>query len=125
MSGEGIYEVFDTVIGQAVAYFDQRKLVDRKPIRRRLERQQQPARLLEFPGKVLADAAGRRLFISDSNHNRVIVTDLSGRVQRVIGQGGRGFKDGALDAAQFANPQGLALDGPKLYIADTDNHAIR
>src|SRR5262249_53074336 len=77
------------------------------------------------PGKILADATGQRLFISDSNHHRLVVTDLNGRVQSVIGQGTRGLKDGAFTVAQFSNPQGLALDGQKLYVADTDNHAIR
>ena len=40
---------------------------------------------LRFPGKVLADAAGDRLFIADSNHNRIVVADLSGKLQTVIG----------------------------------------
>ncbi len=81
---------------------------------------------LRFPGKVLADAAGRRLFISDSNHNRIVVADLdSYEVLDVIGAGEPGLADGDYASAQFFRPQGLALDGDTLYVADTENHAIR
>jgi thiol-disulfide isomerase/thioredoxin len=81
---------------------------------------------LRFPGKVLADAAGNRLFISDSNHNRIVVTALdSYDVQDVIGSGEEGLRDGDFQAAQFFRPQGLTLVGDTLYVADTENNAIR
>jgi DNA-binding beta-propeller fold protein YncE len=82
---------------------------------------------LEFPGKVLADATGRRVFISDTNHHRVLMTTLDGKVTTTIGTGAIGLKDGAFAVAQLHQPQGLALsaDGNTLYIADTENHAVR
>ncbi|MGH9942355.1 MAG: NHL repeat-containing protein, partial [Pyrinomonadaceae bacterium] len=66
-----------------------------------------------------------RLFIADSNHNRIVVTKLDGTLLDTIGTGGRGLKDGAFDAATFYRPQGMALEGDALYVADTENHAIR
>ncbi len=33
---------------------------------------------LLFPGKVLADTAGKRLFIADTGHNRIVQTNLDG-----------------------------------------------
>ena len=33
--------------------------------------------------------------------------------------------DGAFSQATFNHPQGMALDGPYLYVADTENHLIR
>ena len=42
---------------------------------------------LAFPGKILADAKSKRLFISDSNHNRIVVTDLNGKFLETIGSG--------------------------------------
>jgi DNA-binding beta-propeller fold protein YncE len=36
-----------------------------------------------------------------------------------------GLKDGTLDVAQFNEPAGLASDAGKLYVADTNNHAVR
>lgn len=81
---------------------------------------------LRFPGKVLADAPGNRLFISDSNHNRLIVTDLETfEVLDVIGSGEAGLQDGSFEQAQFYRPQGLALVDDVLFVADTENHAIR
>ncbi|HVO69940.1 MAG TPA: thioredoxin-like domain-containing protein [Aggregatilineaceae bacterium] len=81
---------------------------------------------LRFPGKVLVDPPGNRLFISDSNHNRIVVTTLDTYdVQDVIGSGEEGLQDGDFQTAQFFRPQGLALVGNSLYVADTENQAIR
>jgi thiol-disulfide isomerase/thioredoxin/DNA-binding beta-propeller fold protein YncE len=80
---------------------------------------------LLFPGKVLADAEGGRLFISDTGHNRIIQTDLEGKNPVVIGDGGEGLVDGPYTSARFNRPQGMCLDGQTLYVADTENHAIR
>jgi len=82
---------------------------------------------LAFPGKVLADPSGKLLFISDSNHDRIIVAEPTGEVVAIIGSGKKGSSDGPFNQAAFNNPQGLAYDGDKnlLYVADTDNHLIR
>ncbi|WP_297036695.1 NHL repeat-containing protein, partial [Thermogutta sp.] len=42
-----------------------------------------------------------------------------------IGTGEPGLRNGAFDAAQFSSPQGMALLGQVLLVADTENHAIR
>lgn len=82
---------------------------------------------LAFPGKVLAEPSGKFVFISDSNHDRVIIADSSGQVLAVAGTGKKGARDGSFREAQFDNPQGLAFDSEKnlLFAADTDNHLIR
>jgi thiol-disulfide isomerase/thioredoxin len=81
---------------------------------------------LRFPGKVLADSTGNRLFISDSNHNRIVITALDTYdVQDIIGSGEEGLRDGDYQTAQFFRPQGLTLVADTLYVADTENHAIR
>jgi thiol-disulfide isomerase/thioredoxin len=124
-SGEGIYEMFDNVIGQLVTYFRAKNELDEKPLSFKLEKFSAPPSLLSFPGKVLADEKGGRLFISDSNRNRIIITSLDGTVQDVIGDGAIGRKDGSFAEAEFNHQQGLALDGDSLYICDTENHLIR
>ncbi len=125
-AGEIPFEAFDRVIGGMVAYFDGLGELNRQPVERTLESAAAPASALAFPGKVLADAAGGRLFIADSSHNRIVIADLiTYEVLDVIGTGASGLTDGAFDAAAFAKPQGMALVGDTLYVADTNNHAIR
>ena len=88
-----------------------------------------PATGLAFPTKVLADPAARRLFVADNGHNRILVvaldTSIAGAVTAVIGSGTAGAADGPFPAAQFDHPNGLALAGDTLYVADTENHTIR
>ena len=123
--GEGNRELFDKVIGMVVDYHGKKGTLDRTPVRFDLERNRQKSRPLKFPGKVLADPAGGRLFISDSNHNRIVVTGLDGTLQYVIGNGSIGRADGTYAKASFDHPQGTALVGNRLYVADTENHMLR
>lgn len=127
-SGEGIYDIFDRAVQGIINTFDPRGLIDRKPLALKLEKERKLPSVLNFPGKVLADETSGLLFIADSNHHRIVVLRLKdGSFYDVIGGGARGKKDGNFDQAAFANPQGMAFDAQtrKLYIADTDNHAIR
>ena len=126
MSGEGVYAQLDGIIAKVIAKFDARKMIDRRPLNLKLERQRTPTSVLAFPGKVLADEKSKQLFIADSNHNRIVVVSLAdSSVKEVIGSGEIGFKDGSFETAAFNHPQGMALDGSVLYVADTENHAIR
>ncbi len=123
--GEGNRELFDKVIGMLVDYHGKKGTLDRTPVRFDLERNRQEPRPLKFPGKVLADLSGGRLFISDSNHNRIVVTGLDGTLQEVIGNGAAGRTNGTYARASFDHPQGTALVGDRLFVADTENHMIR
>ncbi|MBA3241688.1 MAG: redoxin domain-containing protein, partial [Acidobacteria bacterium] len=116
VSGEGNYEVIDKAVGELAAEARRRGTLDEQPLKLALERAKVGDLPLAFPGKVLADARGGRLFIADSNHNRVVVTRLDGTLLDTIGAGTRGARDGAFDAATFHRPQGLALDGDTLYV---------
>lgn len=110
----------------AIPYYKETKLLDdSKPFPLDLEAGKQNKTALRFPGKVLADEKGNRLFISDSNHNRIIITDLDGKVQDIIGSGKIGKKNGSYAEATFDHPQGCALHGDTLYVADTENHMLR
>ena len=126
MSGEGIYEPLDKLISTVISNFDAKNAIDRRPLKLKLERDRTPTTLLDFPGKVLADERSKQLFISDSNHNRIVVVGLEdSTVKEVVGNGQIGFTNGTFEEATFHHPQGMALDGNKLYVADTENHAIR
>ena len=126
LSGEGNYDVLDKAIAKMITIHREKKTLNETPIKFDLIRYRDKGDTpLFFPGKVLADAKSDRLFIADSTHHRVVVTDLAGKKVAVIGSGTPGLKDGGFDAAQFNDPQGLALDGDTLYIADRKNHSIR
>jgi thiol-disulfide isomerase/thioredoxin/DNA-binding beta-propeller fold protein YncE len=125
-SGEGQLELLDKVIGKLVAEAKEKKVLDEKPRRFDLARFREAGDTpLFFPGKILADEKTDRLCIADSTHHRVVVTSLKGEKQAVIGTGTPGYKDGKFADAQFDDPQGMALDGDTLYIADRKNHVIR
>src|SRR5262245_27153318 len=116
ISGEGNREALDQVVEKVIAYHKAKRTLDETPIRFDLERDKAQPTPLKFPGKILADAAGGRLFISDTNHNRIVVASLEGKLLDVIGTGAIGKSDGAYDKASFDHPQGMALVGDKLYV---------
>ncbi|HYP27659.1 MAG TPA: thioredoxin-like domain-containing protein [Blastocatellia bacterium] len=125
-SGEGVYEPFDKLISKVIVEFDAKGKINRRPLELKLERHKAPASMLAFPGKVLADEKSGQLFIADSNHNRIVVLSLRDySVLEVIGTGETGMGDGGFEKATFNHPQGMAFDGKRLYVADTENHAIR
>ena len=125
-SGEGNYETLDKVIAKLIEDGKKKKTLNEKPIRFDLVRFREKGDTpLFFPGKVLADEKGKRLFIADSTHHRIVITDLDGKKIGIIGSGSPGYKDAKFADAQFDDPQGMALDGDLLYIADRKNHSIR
>ena len=124
-TGEGQLNLLDKRIGETIAEAKANGKLNESPLKFALEKDKTAATALLFPGKIAADAKTNKLFIADSNHNRIVVTDLSGKLQTVIGNGAAGLKDGDFQTATFSRPQGMAFDGKFLYVADTGNHAIR
>jgi DNA-binding beta-propeller fold protein YncE len=127
LRGEGHRDQLDRVIAAVLERHKEKGTLADKPLTFKKARETFKSGTLEFPGKVLADAEGKRLFIADTNHHRVLVTDLDGKATDVIGAGVIGMKDGSFADAQFHQPQGMVLsaDGKTLYVADTENHAVR
>ena len=137
-AGEGVYAHFAEPIKRLVESFDKAGKIDRKSLDLKKESSVAAEGYLSYPGKVLAIGAEsdsfrtfalshfRTLFISDQNHNRIVATTLDGsQVIETIGSGKIGFDDGSFESATFNHPQGMALVGDVLYIADTENHAVR
>lgn len=126
VQGEGNLEVLDRAIAKLIEIHKTKKTLVEKPVRFDLVRYREKGDTpLFFPGKIHADAKGNRLFTADSTHHRIIVTDLNGKKLSVAGTGSPGKKDGSFAEAQFDDPQGMALDGETLYVADRKNHNIR
>ena len=122
--GEITFDAFDRVIGDMITEFEVRGTLDRTPIPG-LSVHKEEGGTLSFPSKIIADEKGSRLFVSDSNHNRVLSISLDGKILDVIGGGDVGLEDGDYADAKFHHPHGLTLSGDSLYVADTENHAIR
>lgn len=123
--GEGYFTEIDKAIGDAVSEFRKKGNLNEEPLKFALERAKVGNLPLAFPGKVLADNESKRLFIADSNHDRIVVTNFDGKLIETIGNGEAKLTDGKFASASFNKPQGMALNGDFLYVADTENHAIR
>jgi sugar lactone lactonase YvrE/cytochrome oxidase Cu insertion factor (SCO1/SenC/PrrC family) len=123
-SGEGLYEPLDKRIAELIEIHRKKKTLNERPLKFELAREEGDSPLF-FPGKVLADAAGQRLFIADSTHHRIVITDLDGKKIAIAGTGSPGKADGPFARATFNDPQGMTLDGETLYVADRKNHLIR
>ncbi|MCA9124018.1 MAG: redoxin domain-containing protein [Planctomycetales bacterium] len=123
--GEVEFETLDAVLKAGIPYYAQQGTLDRTPMKFDLLADQQDPTPLRFPGKVLADESSNRLFIADSNHNRIVITSLGGKLIDTIGSGAIGRADGSYDKASFDHPQGMAIKGDTLYVSDTENHLLR
>jgi hypothetical protein len=67
------------------------------------------------------------LYVADSYNHRIKIVDLATRECRSWLGARRipGHIDGAAGTAAFYEPGGLSIAGNTLWIADTNNHAIR
>ncbi|HEX5035257.1 MAG TPA: thioredoxin-like domain-containing protein, partial [bacterium] len=122
-SGEFKAADLSPVIDRAIEYYKGAGLLDERPFP--VDNVYSPTSPLLYPGKVLADEAGGRLFISDSNHNRIVIAGLDGKLLDIIGSGTIGRDDGSFATASFDHPQGCVLDKEMLYVCDTENHLLR
>jgi thiol-disulfide isomerase/thioredoxin len=123
-TGEGHGAQLEEAIAAVIQVFEQEGALDRRPRPLAPIDRASPGPLA-FPGKVISDATRERLYIADTQHHRIVETDLSGGVQRIFGAGTPGKDYGRADEAQFREPQGLALAGEVLYVADAGNHLVR
>ncbi|KAG5887873.1 hypothetical protein JTB14_011408 [Gonioctena quinquepunctata] len=84
---------------------------------------------LLFPGKItnfLDENNHELLAVSDTGNNRILILKEDGTILQQIGGKKMGFKDGDFEEAEFNNPQGLVFFNKDiLFVADTENHAIR
>jgi thiol-disulfide isomerase/thioredoxin len=99
--GEGHYEELDRAIGSLVEEFRRRGQLDERPLKLALERAQTAPLPLAFPGKVLADERGDRLFISDSSPHR---RRASRRDFSLRGRNGRSRPHGRFVRARDVSP---------------------
>uniref|UniRef100_A0A0E0KCW1 Thioredoxin-like fold domain-containing protein n=1 Tax=Oryza punctata TaxID=4537 RepID=A0A0E0KCW1_ORYPU len=114
ISGEGHRKDLDDVVGAALEFYEEKKLLQNSSLPLALEKDKDNRLLaspLKFPGKLAID----------------VVTNLEGEFICQVGSSEEGLLDGPFDTASFNRPQGLAYNSKKniLYVADTENHALR
>lgn len=138
--GEFPLEAMDRVLTAMVDEFDRAGVLNRDPVPFVYGADSHGTGTLAFPGKILAADDGY-LYIADSNHHRVIVASVDGSVEDVIGNGESSLahesfdpppsvlnpigSEWSFDASLFDNPQGMAIDGETLYVADAGSHTIQ
>ncbi len=121
-SGEGQRESIEDTIDVLLEKHEKLHTLVREPIKI-ISTVQKSNTDLSFPGKI--SISKERIAISDSNHNRIIVTDLSGKIKHIIGSGKIGLVDGEFSEASFFRPQGVVWKDDFIFVADTENHALR
>jgi len=130
VAGEGHLDSLEHSIARLLDEHEKKGTLAREPLVLRREASVRSPSGLRFPGKVLVDRHGGRVFVADTGHHRIVVAewpDEAGRceVLQVVGSGQPGRDDGPPELARFRGPQGMRIARGKLYVADTENHLIR
>ncbi|KAM8837606.1 NHL repeat-containing protein 2 isoform 2-T2 [Spinachia spinachia] len=123
--GEGHGDRLALFAAGALRHYGERGLLKTHAVGIKLYRDSLPPSVLSFPGKVAIDATEKRLAIADTGHHRILVVSSAGRLLHVVGGPKSGRRDGDFVEASFSSPQGVAIQGEAVYVADTENHLIR
>ncbi|KAF3785885.1 NHL repeat-containing protein 2 [Nymphaea thermarum] len=82
--------------------------------------------LLDFAGCMSVDEPSNRIFLSDTNHHRIIIINGNGYILDSIGSS-PGFEDGRFETAKLMRPAASVYNAAEdcLYFVDSENHAVR
>jgi thiol-disulfide isomerase/thioredoxin len=97
-----------------------------QPRKLELSIEARPVTRLSYPGKIKPLPGEEKTWmVADSGHHQIVLFDDKGVELKRIGSGRRGGEDGNAETATFNSPQGMIADDKAIYVADTNNHAIR
>ncbi|KAM4526387.1 NHL repeat-containing protein 2 [Fundulus diaphanus] len=123
--GEGHSDRLTLFTDAALRYYRELGQLKSHSVGIKLYRDSLPPSILSFPGKVAVDHRSKNLAIADTGLHRIVVVSSTGQLLHIIGGPERGRRDGDLSEASFNSPQGVAIKGDTVYVADTENHLIR
>lgn len=125
-AGETDFGTLDDAVSRLLESYSKAGLIAKESIAVSIPGHKRKAGLL-YPGKMAFSPTGREFVISDSNHNLILIIDKdSGKVIKTIGEVEEGLADGKFDEARFSRPQGVIWpEKDTIYVADTENHALR
>lgn len=141
--GEGHYETLEKYIGIAMKYYRSIDAIRSHSLPLHPSTELLQVNSLKFPGKIACsisystssssssncnDNSSSELYaISDSGNHRIMIINSNGKIiYKIGGKSNNGFVDGDFKTARFDSPQGVTfLDEHTVYVADTENHAIR
>ncbi|XP_969236.3 NHL repeat-containing protein 2 isoform X1 [Tribolium castaneum] len=131
LMGEGHKENLRTYIRAALEYYKEKNQISdhQIPFKSAYHLLPDLKGPLLFPGKITNFVAKNQeeiLAISDTGNNRILILKSDGTILHQVGSGEIGFRDGSFTQCEFNAPQGLAFQNENtLFVADTENHAIR
>lgn len=145
LMGEGHAATLEKYVGAAIGFYEKNGLLQNHTLPLNPAADLVLASNLKFPGKIacshsgdgsvdtdidqpdfFADTKTILYAISDSGNHRVLVINADGIVVAKIGGKKSGFVDGSFSEARFNSPQGVTFySADVIYVADTENHALR
>jgi len=126
LAGEYDFSQISQLIDDALRNARQDGTLAKKKIKIEVPPHKRSNATLSFPGKMSFSKDFRHFALSDSNNNRILIVQTSsGKILTSIGNGDKALKDGRFSGASFYRPQGVLWSGDKIYVADTENHALR
>lgn len=140
MMGEGHGQRLDKYIKASIQFYESKGELKTHSIPISPASEQLKTSMIKFPAKIatrpLRNAQndddpkkliGSELYaVADSGNHRILVFQANGQIVEKIGGKDSGFADGNFKEARFNSPQGVSFYGNDIiYVADTENHAIR
>ncbi|CAH1987526.1 unnamed protein product [Acanthoscelides obtectus] len=131
LTGEGHKEDLLLIVKNALEFYKQQGMISnhKLPVQTAYHLLPDLKGPLLFPGKItnVVDENNHEILaVSDTGNSRILIMKPDGTILKQIGGNRLGFKDGTCEEAEFNNPQGLAFQNKDvLFVADTENHAIR
>lgn len=132
--GEGHYDTLKSYVSAALEFYGGANALKNHALPLKSESDAIASSNLKFPGKITCsktfsceESESAELYaVSDSGNHRILLITPEGQVVEKIGGKTAGFVDGTFATARFNIPQGVAFFREHLlYVADTENHAIR